>query len=309
MKKIFRYMTFALSLCTLFSVTSCSWQDKINQLRCEHDFTAGDVIQEATCLEPGSMSRTCDLCGIEDVVEIPAKGHVAVNAGVNVEPTCTRSGYDFGKVCQDCGVVLEKDKLLAPIDHKPVVVTTEGTCSTPGKKDQVICEDCGYILLEGQELFINPDNHMDLDGDGCCDECSIVTVFSNLVEGEEYEMGTPIAGKILRFYYEDSFYSMSLNCNTSSSYDDLPEIYIDTYCIGDWFQVFASSSSTWDFPLCNIVHDSFDYTGYIEIYFAPGDYESGCDWDSVPFVWTIDSDSVLQYKYGVLGRIVVMEKA
>ena len=297
MKKIFRYMTFALSLCTLFSVTSCSWQDKINQLRCEHDFTAGDVIKEATCLEPGTMSRTCDLCGVEDVVEIPAKGHVAVNAGVNVEPTCTRSGYDFGKVCQDCGVVLEKDKLIAPIDHKPVVITMEGTCSTVGVKDQVVCEDCDQVLLQGEELPLNPDNHTDINGDGRCDECSIVTVFSNLVQGEKYKDGVPIADKILRFYFNDDGGYVKF----------FDEFYLYFYrywfdCSPTPFEYQASYAYADEVPLYDV------HVDYVDVYFAAKTYILKDHFDGDDLSWTIDDSTVFEY-FPDDAEVYIMEKA
>lgn len=86
-----------------------------NIIVCAHQYEETTV--DATCTEPGSITKVCKLCGHAEVTEIPAKGHTFKDG-----------------VCTVCGFVCQ---------HDYTETTKEATCTEPGSITKT-CTICGY---------------------------------------------------------------------------------------------------------------------------------------------------------------------
>lgn len=78
---------------------------------CPHKNTAERTVP-ATCTEPGSVTVTCEDCGLElSVKEIPALGHSPERKNAK-EANCAESGYTGDLICTVCGEILEKGEII-----------------------------------------------------------------------------------------------------------------------------------------------------------------------------------------------------
>lgn len=58
----------------------------------EHDYDDWFVTKEATCVEDGSKTRICMICGYEDTEKIPGAGSHKYNEKISIEATCKEQG-------------------------------------------------------------------------------------------------------------------------------------------------------------------------------------------------------------------------
>lgn len=122
---------------------------------------------EATCEADGSIAYICGNDSTHTKTEvIPATGHIDENNDgicdvcknnickhenasiVNAkDASCTESGYTGDKVCDKCGVILEKGSEIAMLDH--TVVIDKGfaaTCTKDGLTEGSHCDVCKTII-------------------------------------------------------------------------------------------------------------------------------------------------------------------
>lgn len=173
-----------------------------------HDY----VIEEtsATCLTSGYTTYTCSVCGDTYTDnELKPLGHTKVIIGEAKEATCTEDGITAGIKCSVCGEIIEPQQVIKATGHtdgkwivdedadcinggtkhqvcsvceetiatevipanghKYVSVTIDPTCTTDGTLLKT-CATCGYKVEE----TLPKTNHIDNDGDGYCDDCSII---------------------------------------------------------------------------------------------------------------------------------------
>lgn len=70
-----------------------------------------------------------------------------------VEATCTEKGKTEGKVCAICGKVMEEQKEVPALGHKPEKVAgKEATCTEEGLTEGEKCSVCGEILKEQEKV-------------------------------------------------------------------------------------------------------------------------------------------------------------
>ena len=122
----------------------------------DHDWVAGEIITEATCVEAGSQNAVCSVCGAESTKEIPATNEHTYGAPsyINEEThqlICTVCGNQEIAVhtpssnwkndtfyhwtsCADCG------GRISNTEHR-----FSSGCLAP-------CDTCGYILESGHKL-------------------------------------------------------------------------------------------------------------------------------------------------------------
>ncbi len=78
---------------------------------CPHEHTT-TVTVDATCTEAGSVTMTCDDCGLVlSTEEVPALGHQTERKNEK-EATCTEDGYTGDLVCTVCGETVEAGEVI-----------------------------------------------------------------------------------------------------------------------------------------------------------------------------------------------------
>ncbi len=112
-----------------------------------HDYET--VTVEATCDEDGYITYTCKNDPTHTYTEvIKATGHSFVEVEAT-EPTCEEPGYTAGLVCEKCGYAKSGHEYIAPLGHT-VVIDPEipATTVSEGKTAGAHCSVCGKILVE-----------------------------------------------------------------------------------------------------------------------------------------------------------------
>ena len=107
---------------------------------CVHQYTTVSV--SPGCTVPGSVTRTCTLCGDVQVDIIPAPGH-RYQATV-ISPTCTNGGYTTYRCA--CGDSYTADQVAAS-GHTFETVTVNATCVQDGSVTD-ICSACGHTQIQ-----------------------------------------------------------------------------------------------------------------------------------------------------------------
>lgn len=122
-----------------------------------HSFRIAEVTKQPGCMEPGSRTEICTVCGISREADIEALGHDMVTQWYGDPPDCTHGGYQ-AVLCVRCGWVDEAACGNVPaLEHIPIAVETQhGNC----REDTIIiytCSQCGEQT--GYERHTEPDEH------------------------------------------------------------------------------------------------------------------------------------------------------
>ena len=148
MKKNFKKL-FIVSLMAAFSsvafvATGCNAKDKINQLRCDHEFVNGEVTKDPTCTKPGERELVCEKCDYVQTEAIEATGHDWTLSIVMKEASCSEEGLGFYE-CNKCDA--SKDAIIEKTKHTIIGVPGfSATCETSGLSDGKKCGVCDTIL-------------------------------------------------------------------------------------------------------------------------------------------------------------------
>ena len=111
-----------------------------------HSLVAKTVYLEPTCTVAGRALGQCSVCGVQQEMTIPARGHTfQTDWTIDKKPTCTAQG-EQSRHCTVCG----KRKDVTTLDRTPhTVVTDKGkkaTCTRDGKTKGSHCSVCGKVL-------------------------------------------------------------------------------------------------------------------------------------------------------------------
>ena len=107
-------------------VNSIVFNKEAAESACEHEWDAGVVTTEATCITGGEKTYTCTLCGETDVKNTDALGH-DYEVVEETDSDCETAGK-IVKSCSRCDDTIEEAKPLA--DHDMV----DGVCTACGKR-------------------------------------------------------------------------------------------------------------------------------------------------------------------------------
>jgi hypothetical protein len=136
-----------LSLALLLLLSACATEDT-----CKHEFGSFQTVKVATCTENGLVSRTCALCGEEELVEVDALPHDIVTLEA-VEPTCTQTGKTLGEACAVCSAVITPQNELPILEHTPKAIPAKAaTCTSEGATDGLVCAVCDLVLTEPERI-------------------------------------------------------------------------------------------------------------------------------------------------------------
>lgn len=158
MKKNFKTIlctvaVFAATL-SLGLFAGCDVKEKINQLKCEHEFGEVVVIEESTCSQKGKGEKTCTKCEKVEEVKLDLADHVAIVVD-GVSATCTKTGLTNGTKCSVCEEVIVAQQEIPASGHRVVVDdSVEATCLESGLTAGEHCgrEDCGEILKAQEKI-------------------------------------------------------------------------------------------------------------------------------------------------------------
>ena len=128
--------------------TRCDVRDQVTEIPAsEHKY--GDwTVSEATCIEAGSRTKTCSVCGDVVTEAIPVLGHDwKTNYTINKVATCTEDGSK-SIYCRRCNE--EKDMVKIPAlghNYGEWSITKEATCTDKGIHTKV-CMRCPDQISE-----------------------------------------------------------------------------------------------------------------------------------------------------------------
>ena len=145
----------AVSAFSMAFITGCSADDmkqKIDQLKCKHEFGEVVVIEESTCSEKGKGEKICTKCEKVEEVELDLADHVVIVVD-GVSATCTKTGLTSGTKCSVCEEVIVAQQEIPALGH--IVVKDKGveaTCLQGGLTDGEHCSRCDEILTEQAKI-------------------------------------------------------------------------------------------------------------------------------------------------------------
>ncbi|MCM1365236.1 MAG: leucine-rich repeat domain-containing protein [Faecalibacterium sp.] len=111
----------------------------------EHHYES--TVYDSTCTEAGIKIDTCANCGDVKTEIIMPKGH-SEEVIKGKEATCTEAGLTDGKVCADCGIVIEAQKEIPAKEHDyDELMTASVDCTKDGVKN-LVCKNCGDVAID-----------------------------------------------------------------------------------------------------------------------------------------------------------------
>jgi len=100
------------------------------------------VNKKATCIDKGSQTLTCTLCGAVSTEDIPSLGHARIYHSAKA-PTCLEPGWDEYATCSRCNYTTYSE--IAPVGHNMVARSSKApTCSSAGWTAHQQCSRCDY---------------------------------------------------------------------------------------------------------------------------------------------------------------------
>ncbi|MGN0722074.1 MAG: FecR domain-containing protein [Anaerovoracaceae bacterium] len=116
---------------------------------CEHQVKEWTE-KPADCVNDGSRTGTCSLCGQEVTETITKLGHNVETWQTDVEATCAKEGSRSG-TCKNCkDKVIEAIPKLAHIEE--IIPGDEASCEKAGLTDGKRCSVCQEVLVEQEEI-------------------------------------------------------------------------------------------------------------------------------------------------------------
>lgn len=215
MKRSIKVMlsTIAIGAVSLFGVfgASCSavdWvEEKINQLKCPHEYTDTVDAVAPTCTEDGhSQYKVCIDCGYEVTPKKVEKATGHKTKVIKGTPaTCTEMGLSDAEECEVCGEIVVEHKDIPALGHNRVELPAVApTCTETGLTAGIACdrEGCGIVLVEQSVLEMVEHRYYK----GECRDCGAIqykfedesTFTKTLVQG-----GDNLVGKTVRIMAKD----------------------------------------------------------------------------------------------------------
>ena len=113
-----------------------------------HSFGEWTQTKATTCVEDGTLTRTCSECfGIEEST-VPKSGIHTIVVDAAVAPTCMSPGITEGSHCSVCGETLVAQNIIDALGHTEVVdKAVSPTCTKTGLTEGMRCLTCHETLV------------------------------------------------------------------------------------------------------------------------------------------------------------------
>lgn len=149
-----------------------------------------DCKEEPTCGNLGYKLYRCENCHTTKTEYIPATENHSYYWSSNQDATCTEDGTK-NLNCENCEAkdietVVDEGSALGHNFNENWSVLTEATCSQSGVSVRA-CKRCAEIESQVESAY----GHYDNDGNGKCDECSVVLENSGTVTPDDTAPDTP----------------------------------------------------------------------------------------------------------------------
>ena len=138
---------------------SCSvcGEEEIEELSAgTHTWDNGTVTKQPDCTQPGTMQFTCTVCGDTFTEDIAPLGHTEVSVE-SVPATCTEEGLTSGSKCSVCGAVVTEQQIIPAFGHELIhTEAVEPTEDSDGNIEYWQCDRCGkYFSDEDGDIEID----------------------------------------------------------------------------------------------------------------------------------------------------------
>lgn len=144
MKIICKWLVLTFLLAVVIAFSGCIFNH-------EHIYELSIV--DPTCTRAGYKYSSCVICGYSyEHDSSPALGHVP-SLSQGKSPSCTESGYSDGRICANCGMILEGVETIPATGHSPTVKCGKlPTCTESGYSDEEICSVCSVVLVPSESI-------------------------------------------------------------------------------------------------------------------------------------------------------------
>ena len=200
------------------------FEQKIEQIKCEHEWNDVEVTKESTCMEKGELTKTCTLCEKVETEELELVDHVAVYMPA-VTPTCTEKGLTDGTVCSVCETKISGFQEVPALGH--IVVkdsAVKATCLESGLEAGEHCSRCDEVFV--QQAIVPATGHSIVEFAGVPATCTTVGV----TNGAKCELCDKVYSgceelSVLPHTYEGLICTICGAVNVSAFLDAVPEGY------------------------------------------------------------------------------------
>ena len=189
------------------------------------------------CMNDGSTTYTCTICGDSYSEEIPA-AHGNIIAVDATEPTCTENGNLAYWYCADCGAAwLDAEctrntnlkAVVLPAAHSNIIAVdaVAPTCTENGNLAYWYCAECGAAWLDAEctlntnlKAVVLPanDNHSYEDKyDALCDACGEIRM-------TDYDMVISFGGNSVSEDVSGLAFKFSVEANVAIAYERITQI-------------------------------------------------------------------------------------
>lgn len=149
-----RFLTLLLLLFACITLSSCDIIfDILFGFDHECEYTAWEIVEEATCETKGEKERYCIICYDTETAAIDKLPHAPKQ--FEGEPAgCTEKGRTPGEYCSECMIIISGIEDIDPIGHIEVIdPAVPATNDAPGRTEGKHCSTCGEILIKQMSIF------------------------------------------------------------------------------------------------------------------------------------------------------------
>ena len=152
-----------------------------------HTFGNNTTIEEVSCVSSGLVSHTCTTCGYEEIVEVPALGHIPTHFAAVAANSTSDGNIEYWK-CGLCGKYFADSACRNEIAPADVIIPATGQiiCGDTDGNGAVNASDVLYIMryLVGKAPAGFDLLAADFNGDGKINSKDVLTLMLALVNGE-----------------------------------------------------------------------------------------------------------------------------
>jgi len=199
----------------------------------DHAFGEYEKTFGGGCTGAGTVKHTCEACGYEEHISVPANGHNFVNVSMK-RPTCVEEGCRSHKVCTICGKLFDSNNKEITESEALLAIDSENHIG-----GSISCDENGHFTLCKCGKHLNTKDHTFGDYEiikaATLTDTGIrqksCTVCGYILE-EEIPVLEPTHEHVFTMKYDDDFHWNQCDCGeiTAKEYHTLNEEGFCTVC-------------------------------------------------------------------------------